>query len=109
MGYYTRHTLTIIDNDDINIHTKVQDYINENEDLEYALGDDFGESSDSCKWYEHENDMRKISKAFPDILFLLEGEGEDSGDMWKEYYLDGKMQRCQAKLTFEEFDKEKLA
>lgn len=105
MGYYTRHTLTIFDCADT---SEIQEYINNNDDMEYALGDDFGESSDSCKWYDYQEDMKTMSATFPSILFLLEGKGEEAGDVWKEYYLNGKFQRCQAKLVFDEFDENKL-
>ena len=66
------------------------------------------DNADECKWYEWENDMKRLSGDFPDILFTLEGEGEDSGDVWKAYFLGGKSQVCKAKLTFDEFDRSKL-
>jgi hypothetical protein len=56
----------------------------------------------------HPEDMKAMSLHFPNTLFLLEGEGEESGDVWKEYYLNGKSQRCQAQLVFDKFDESKL-
>lgn len=44
------------------------------------------------KWYDHEEDMRKLAKIFPNIYFTLIGEGEDRRDYWikqfhgNEYY-----------------------
>jgi hypothetical protein len=61
-----------------------------------------------CKWYEHEDDMRRFSKLYPHILFELSGEGEESGDLWKKYFLNGKMQYCKVKMEFEPFDESKL-
>jgi len=63
---------------------------------------------DETKWYEHEADMKKISKEYPDVIFELSGEGEESGDVWKKYFVNGKMQVCKAILVFDEFDKSKL-
>jgi hypothetical protein len=60
------------------------------------------------KWYDWEKDMRKLSKIFPDILFELHGDGEESDDLWKAYFKNGKMQRCHAITVFEEFDERKL-
>lgn len=63
---------------------------------------------DSCKWYRHDEDMKRISRKYPDTIFILEGKGEESGDIWKKYYLNGKCQKSEAVITFEEFDESKL-
>lgn len=59
------------------------------DDIEYALSD----GSCPFKWYEHEEDLRECSKKLPGKLIRLKGWGEDVGDMWVKYFLDGKMQR----------------
>ena len=99
MGYYTRHTLTIVSGND-----EVTDYAAE---ISEASGYDncFDEE---LKWYDHEEDMRKYSEKHPDVLFLLEGDGEENGDQWIEYYQNGKSQRCPAIITFEEYDPLKM-
>jgi hypothetical protein len=74
--------------------------------VEKAIG--YNPFEEPCKWYTWEADMRKISKQFPNTIFLIEGEGEDSGDIWKAYFLNGKMQKAEAKITFEPFDEQKL-
>ena len=61
-----------------------------------------------CEWYNHEPEMRKLSSKFPDVLFTLKGAGEESWDIWKKHFKGGKMQICQAKITFEHFDEAKL-
>lgn len=99
MGYYTSHRLEIIEGNDY-----VTDYENEiGEDSGY--GNPFGEE---CKWYDHEDHMRKYSKKHPKTLFKLIGDGEENGDLWHEYYLNGKMQRVKAKIIFDEYDASKL-
>lgn len=107
MGYYTNHTLSIVESKTTK-RKDVQEYIDCHEEMEYALGKSFGEDEESCKWYSHQNDMRKLSERFPDAVFLLEGEGEEAGDIWKEYYKNGKMQRSSARLVFDEYDETKL-
>lgn len=42
------------------------------------------------KWYDHHHDMIKVSKSFPNVKFILEGSGEENGDVWKKIYLNGK-------------------
>ena len=60
------------------------------------------------KWYEHQLDMRRFSSKFPNVLFVLSGEGEENDDMWVEYYRNGLMQVARAQITFDDFDEDKL-
>lgn len=60
------------------------------------------------KWYEHDTDMLNLSKKFPELLFTLNGHGEETEDMWYSYYYNGKLQHCPAKITYDDFDFEKL-
>ena len=64
--------------------------------------------NDSYKWYIHEQDMKELSKIYPETTFLLEGEGEDSEDIWRKYFKNGKMQVCKAEIVFPAFDESKL-
>lgn len=43
-------------------------------------------------WYDHENDLAEISKDYPDWLFTIHGNGEDSDDIWVTYIYDGLVQ-----------------
>ena len=65
-------------------------------------------SLDCIKWYEHDEDMLAFSKKYPDIVFVLYGAGEESSDLWKEYYQNGKRQYAPVELSFPEFDPGKL-
>lgn len=65
-------------------------------------------STESYKWYENEDDMKELSKAFPDIVFMLHGEGEEPGDLWLSYHKNGKVQRENAKITYGEFNESQL-
>jgi hypothetical protein len=97
MGYYTYFKLNVIEGGDLNI-----DYQEELEEMiDYYL-------DDSIKWYDHENDMRKFSMKYPNVVFELTGEGEEAGDLWKEYYKNGKMQQCDAVIIYPDFDESKL-
>ena len=59
---------------------------------------------DTHKWYDYDENMLEISRKYPDLLFILSGEGEESGDLWRNYYKNGKSQRCNAVITYGEFD-----
>lgn len=99
MGYYTTHELEIIEGDNF-----ITDWKHEvSEEVGY---DPFGEE---CKWYSHEHDMRIVSERHPETLFKLSGDGEENGDLWHEYYKNGKMQKCKAIISFEDYEESKLS
>lgn len=100
MGYYTRHDLEILNGNDY-----TTDYKSEISELA-GYGDCF---DDRIKWYNHEEDMRTYSQSHPNVLFKLSGDGEENGDLWVEYYFNGKMQREKIEVKFEPFDKSKLS
>ena len=85
----------------------IKDFRNTYEDANYAIDED-GCCNESCKWYDHEKELLEFSKKYPSVLFILEGEGEESGDIWKKYFKNGKAQYAKAKLIFEEYDEKKL-
>lgn len=70
---------------------------------------DFELSPDEhVKWYDHNEEMLELSKQFPDTVFCLHGEGEDTGDLWYCYYKNGKKQYCPAKIVYDDYDETKL-
>jgi len=56
---------------------------------------------DRMKWYDWSKDMASLSLKYPNLLFSLEGEGEDSGDIWKAWARNGKVVEARAKIIFE--------
>ena len=114
MGYSTRYNLTWkplnevpqYEVDDL-VGAAIRAAKEKDSDFMYAI-DDSGESEDTCKWYDHEKEVKSFSKKFPKVLFMLSGEGEESGDIWKKFFLNGKMQVTKARLVFDEFDASKL-
>jgi len=81
--------------------------LEEMEETEY-VGELINNGLIDCKWYEHDDDMLRLSERYPMVVFTLSGEGEESGDIWKKYYCAGKVQIARAKITFDPFDKDKL-
>lgn len=101
MGYYTDFNLT-------------NDSFIDGEGIAEALSEISGYPWTSrlemygVKWRNHEKDMRALSKKFPDVLFTLEGEGEESGDIWKQYHKNGLCQHAKAEIVFSPFDAAEL-
>ena len=104
MGYYTRHVLEIIDGP----NSLIKDFIGECGEAGFALEAN-GDCLDDCKWYRHREDLTAFSKKHPEALFMLSGRGEETGDAWHEYYRNGKVQVCQAKLVYPKFNADLLA
>lgn len=98
MGYYTRHQLTVINGDN---KTDYEDEINNQTDYNDLF-------EDEIKWYDCEKDMITFSKKHPGVTFLIDGEGEESGDIWKAYFKNGKIFKTKATLVFEEYSEDKL-
>lgn len=82
MGYYTDYAITA-DNGTPEL---------KNEMKKFGFLDEWDEGlwGGNAKWYCWSDDMTKLSKKFPDVLFTIEGRGEDSTDIWGYYYKDGK-------------------
>lgn len=65
-------------------------------------------SVDGVKWYSHVDDMKRLSLKHPDILFVVDGDGEENGDVWRAYFRNGKSYQDSAEIAFPEFDESKL-
>lgn len=100
MGYYTDFSLSTFIYDEkkkklteMTHPVDVDEFLRREEanDEDYSLPcqDVFEEP---CKWYDYQEGMKKFSKMFPKYVFLLEGCGEEKGDHWYKYYMNGKMQ-----------------
>lgn len=69
---------------------------------------DYDPFEQSTKWYDHEKDMLRVSEKYPSVLFILSGQGEESDDMWRKYFYNGKVQSVDAVVTYPPFDESKL-
>lgn len=103
MGYYTYYSCYVIDEDSYgkekikraaNQLAKMLGETKEVEDFDFV-------SWDEMKWYEHEDDMKKLSKEFPDMVFELNGSGEDSEDIWKGYFMNGESYYCSGHIEYD--------
>lgn len=101
MGYYTDYELTVSDNSLIDtIAAEMSEFTDYKWNSSLALYD--------VKWYNWQSDIREISSRYPNVLFTLDGAGEESADIWRVYAKNGKIQLEKAKITFEQFNEEKL-
>lgn len=111
MGYYTNFSLSIhegsVDLEAVHIALDlIMDCI-PSESMFYNDGLAIF-TQDDTKWYDHDEDCAKLSLSFPDVVFVLHGEGEETGDLWNSYYKNGQCQICRVQLSYPPFDVTKL-
>ena len=108
MGYYTDYSLTVKNIKDQEEFDSLVNTLKEHEIIEYALDNGWFNSHvaefstyDAVKWYDSEKDMMEISKLYPGMYFMLEGSGEEFGDLWREYFKNGITEHCNGNIVFE--------
>ena len=55
---------------------------------------------EEMKWYDHEADMITLSKEFPNILFVLDGVGEEFPDAWRKWFYNGTYEESYAEVMY---------
>ena len=112
MGYLTRFSLyigTVNSNGDKFIefgddeYEIIEEFRHFSDYAEYALQSD-GTTDNSAKWYSWKKDLEMFSKKYPNIIFNMNGEGEEPGDIWQAYTKNGKTQVCKVKIEFDPLD-----
>lgn len=76
-------------------------------DETFSIRGDTFVAEQECRWSSIEDDMRRLSRVFPNMLFTVKWDVPDYGEgPVQDYFVDGKHQR--AVLTFSPFDESKL-
>lgn len=106
MGYYTDFEITVTDVEGNELGEVPAALVSALMDMEL---DDFGGNvfTGSLKWYDYGEDMVKLSKQFPDLLFTVEGHGESQDDIWRLYYQNGRFQGGNAEIVYPQLDEQK--
>lgn len=111
MGYYTRfyiRTEPYWDPERLRSHLKA--YLPHLTWVNHISDDDPWEliSSDTWKWYLHEQDLSELSSRDSLTLLILKGVGEEPNDIWVKYFKNRGVQKVKGVITFEDFDPVKL-
>src|SRR5574343_313031 len=46
-------------------------------------------NGEGYRWYDHHEEMIEISRQHQTVVFILDGVGESSLDVWRKFYLAG--------------------
>lgn len=111
MGYYTSYNLDVNNVKSQAEHEAILDKLHELNVIGYALDIGYWNersksssfySYDEAKWYDHDEDMIKLSEAFLKMTFKLYGTGEEPDDRWYCLYKNGEMEQIDAVITWPE-------
>lgn len=110
MGYYTDFKVTVTTSKGERLSSAYNDdalkileeasngykFYNYGEDGVFHLSD--------AKWYKWEENMETLSanKSYKDWVFVVDGEGEESGDIWRAIFSNGEGRIQKAKIVFED-------
>lgn len=61
-----------------------------------------------AKWYDKHIHMLSLSRKYPDYIFEVAYEGEDSEDRGNTYYYNGKREDCPIQIIYPEPNLKKL-
>lgn len=92
MGYTTIYHLTVYDKQELDFKqwkTLVLSLKAQSFDKNHLLAM-YEKPGVSYRWYDHAEDMSKLSLIFPTLTFVISGKGEDESDYWEENWECGK-------------------
>ena len=91
MGYSTSFALSVVADEPT--RQAIDQFLEDDHEnaQQYEVDGINGEWFPEGRWYNSETDMITLSEVFPDALFILQGEGEESLDVWEEHYKGGQV------------------
>lgn len=109
MGYYTFFDLTWDAAEDSDREQAITAWM-EADEMRHNFEDLYpGGACGMSKWRDEQDDMLRLSEAFPEVLFTLSGSGEEETDLWRSYYRAGRVQHAPAEIHYPAFDPAKLS
>lgn len=103
MGYYTKYDVKIIRLNNTNEGLKLVEELDLRHQIGHVNATDIELDQFETKWYNWEKDCIRASKLCPHAIIEIEGEGEESGDLWKARVKNGKIEIIKARIVFDNF------
>lgn len=105
---YTNYKLSIFHGYRRNLKKEINEWISSSNLDINDIGIELSKWFYRVKWDNLDHDMNKLSRAFSDVVFILEIEGSNTCSTYREFYKNGKVQRVYAKITFDDYDESEL-
>lgn len=106
MGYSTEYNLKLR-NASAPDEDAILEFMKDLGVIHYALDENFS-CCEGVNWFGYADDMRKVSKEFPHVHFILSGSGESNGDIWEHHFVGGKDARYDAEVVIPPFNEKDL-
>ena len=106
MGYRTSYNLDIKDVDEQRKSVIIDELREFSEWAHDAIDGDGNCAMETSG--EPDDELREFSQKHHDLVFEIQYTGDESEDFGYIYFKNGKMQQCEAKITFDEYDESKL-
>lgn len=104
---YNTHSFKILSPIDEELKRKIfKEFHNFNEDTLNTV-DENGNSLNYSAWYYSDQDLVKFSLSYPEIVFELTTKTIEN-NFYKMYAKNGKAQFTRGRITFEQYDENKL-
>lgn len=104
MGYYTYFELTMeCSKEQEEQVKKYTDSFTEEDEHNgaWCLAELIQKGFVEAKWYEFDKEFPEFAKKFPDVLFIVYGDGEDRDDIWEARFKGNEMEtHCVAMPPF---------
>ena len=108
MGYYTTYNFSYQPADrkkrlDPNDVERIIEFFDSCDDMFDDCDEDYSWATRYSKWFDWETPLVKISKELPNVVFRIDGSGEDCDDIWGYYIWRGEIQRA-VELVYYKFE-----
>lgn len=110
MSYYSSFKVSIIGEAELSTEDLVNIF-DKHISPEFAISneqEDKIETQDDIQFREWQFFMKQLSKHYSQTLFLIEGHGEERGDIWRAFVRKGKVFFQKAIVTYPDVPKELL-
>lgn len=88
MGYETYYIISRVEGNEDD-YKKIVKELEEISEIDLKNGE-------VSKWYDSHEDCLEVSKKYPDVMFQLNGDGEDSIDVWATRYKGGESETVES-------------
>jgi len=98
MGYYFQFDIKLKEansEDTLIFQTALKEIYND-----FEFDSKYNTAFIEAKWYDYDEDLLSISKLIPDCYIVLYREGEESNDLYKSVYCNGKEKTVQAEIIY---------